>query len=46
MNQFQIKTITYINDVGVPIKQNFNDYETTYKTSGYNAILNNRVKCI
>ena len=46
MKQFQIKTITYINDFGNPIKTNFNDYVTTYKTSGYNAILYNRVKCI
>ena len=46
MNQFQIKTITYINNDGRLVKQNFNDYKTTYKTSGYNAILQNRVKCI
>ncbi len=46
MRLFQIKTITYINISGTAVKQQFNDFQATHRSSGYNAIQNKRVKCI
>jgi|TARA_B110000858_G_C17683645_1_gene417800 deoxycytidylate deaminase len=46
MSLFHIKTITYIDMEGAVVKQNFEDYHTEYQTSGYNAIMKNRIKCI
>ena len=46
MQLFQIKTITYINTSGEAVKQQFNDFHATHRSSGYNAIQNKRVKCI
>jgi len=46
MRLFHIKTLTYINMSGTAVKQQFDEYETTHRSSGYNAIQNNRVKCI
>jgi len=46
MRQFNIKTLTYINNNGITVKQNFNDYISNYHTSGYIALVTRRIKCI
>lgn len=46
MRQFKIKNIVYTSNTGNPIKINFNEYSTNYRTSGYFAILHKRVNCI
>jgi len=46
MRLFHIKTITYINISGAAVKQQFDDFQTTHRSSGYIAIQNKRVKCI
>ena len=45
MKEFNIKSLTYIDDDGALIKENFRDYITSYQSSGHMAILKNRVKC-
>ena len=46
MKQFNIKTLTYVTNDGDPVKKNFNEYFTDYKSSGAMAILHKRIKCI
>lgn len=46
MREFNIKSLTYIDDDGVLIKENFRDYITSYQSSGHMAILKKRVKCM
>ena len=46
MREFNIKSLTYIDEEGAVIKEHFRDYITSYKTSGYMAILKKRVKCV
>ena len=45
MKEFNIKSLTYIDDDGALIKENFRDYITSYQSSGHMAILKKRVKC-
>ena len=35
-----------VNISGTAVKQHFNDFQTTHRSSGYTAIVNKRVKCI
>lgn len=44
MKLFDIKTLTYFDNLGKIIKTPFKNYSTTYITSGQRAILDNRVK--
>lgn len=46
MQQFKIKTLTYVNKDGSVIKQNFHDYTTDFETSGKIALLKKRVRVI
>ena len=45
MREFNIKSLTYIDDDGTLIKEHFRDYITSYQSSGHMAILKNRVQC-
>lgn len=45
MQEFNIKSIVYVNHEGEITKKNFSDFNTSHRTSGYRAIKNKRVKC-